>query len=127
VDFGAPPVVLDGCNFTPATHPSATRALDCAASRSDPEVPRSETLRVLEVGADARDRELVNLWRLLPRSERYSFIFQGNAQVLDHILVSPGLRRDGRPDFDAVHINTEFSDQASDHDPPITRLRLEGP
>jgi len=87
----------------------------------------SETLRVLEVGADARDRELVNLWRLLPRSERYSFIFQGNAQVLDHILVSPGLRRDGRPDFDAVHINTEFSDQASDHDPPITRLRLKGP
>jgi len=85
----------------------------------------SETLRVLEEGANAGDRELVNLWRLLPRAERYSFIFQGNAQVLDHILVSPGLLLAGRPDFDAVHVNAEFSDQASDHDPPITRLRLD--
>lgn len=84
----------------------------------------SETLRVLEKGDDSASRELVNLWRLLPRSERYTFIFQGNAQVLDHILVSPGLRSAGRPDFDAVHINAEFSDQASDHDPPITRLRI---
>ncbi len=86
----------------------------------------SETLRVIEEGDEpGGDRELVNLWRLLPQRERYSFIFQGNAQVLDHILVSPGLLSAGRPDFDAVHINSEFFDQASDHDPPITRLRLE--
>jgi len=86
----------------------------------------SETLRVLEEGDDPPgNRELVNLWRLLPQSDRYSFIFQGNAQVLDHILVSPALLFAGRPDYDAVHINAEFSDQASDHDPPITRLRLD--
>ena len=85
----------------------------------------SETLRVLERGADDRGFELVNLWRLLPREERYSYIFQGNAQVLDHILVSPALLIQSRPpgpDLDAVHINAEFSDQASDHDPPITRF-----
>lgn len=64
--------------------------------------------------------------RLLPQSERYSYIFQGNAQVLDHILVSPALFVGGRPDFDAVHINAEFEDQASDHDPPITRLHVTG-
>ena len=85
----------------------------------------SETLRVLEEGPTAGNRELANLWRLLPQSERYSYIFQGNAQVLDHILVSPALFADG-PDFDAVHINAEFADQASDHDPPITRLRVNG-
>ena len=28
-------------------------------------------------------------------------------------------------DFDPVHINTEFSDQASDHDPPIVRFTLD--
>jgi predicted extracellular nuclease len=86
----------------------------------------SETVRVLEHGADPRDRELVDLWHLLPRDQRYSYIFEGNAQVLDHILVSPALLRGGRPDFEPVHINTEFSDQVSDHDPPIVRLRLDG-
>jgi uncharacterized protein len=38
--------------------------------------------------------------------------------------VSPALRRRGRPDFEPVHINTEFADQVSDHDPPIVRFRL---
>ena len=84
----------------------------------------SETLRVVEEGTTPRSQELVNLWSLLPRRERYSYIFQGNAQVLDHILVSPSLRRDGRPDFEPVHINAEFADQASDHDPPIVRFEL---
>ena len=84
----------------------------------------SETLRVVERGSSPRSRELVNLWRLLPRRQRYSYIFQGNAQVLDHILVSPALLRRGRPDFEPVHINTEFADQVSDHDPPIVRFRL---
>ncbi|HYI18359.1 MAG TPA: lamin tail domain-containing protein [Solirubrobacteraceae bacterium] len=86
----------------------------------------SETLRVVEQGPSTRSSpELVNLWRLLPRSERYSYIFQGNAQTLDHILVSPALLFAGRPDLDVVHMNTEFNDQASDHDPPITRLELD--
>jgi predicted extracellular nuclease len=73
-----------------------------------------------------RRQELVNLWSLLPRRERYSYIFQGNAQTLDHILVSPALLLRGRPDFEPVHINAEFSDQASDHDPPIVRFELDG-
>ena len=52
----------------------------------------SETLRVVEQGpSTSSGPELVNLWSLLPRSERYSYIFQGNAQTLDHILVSPAL------------------------------------
>ena len=84
----------------------------------------SETLRLVERGTSARSRELVNLWRLLPRRQRYSYIFQGNGQVLDHILVSPALLRRGRPDFEPVHINTEFADQVSDHDPPIVRFSL---
>ena len=86
----------------------------------------SETRARARAGVDTSDRELVDLWRELPRSERYSYVFEGNAQVLDHILVSPGLLHDGEPDFDSVHINAEFADQASDHDPPITRLDVHG-
>ena len=67
----------------------------------------------------------MNLWRLLPRAERYSYIFQGNAPG-----PGPHPRQPvrccvrGRPDFEPVHINTEFADQASDHDPPIVRFEL---
>ncbi|MCX5201989.1 endonuclease/exonuclease/phosphatase family protein [Streptomyces sp. NBC_00237] len=56
----------------------------------------------------------------LPRSERYSYVFQGNAQVLDQILTSPAID-DFR--YDSVHINAEFADQNSDHDPQVLRFR----
>ncbi|MET7621649.1 endonuclease/exonuclease/phosphatase [Streptomyces sp. NPDC005408] len=56
----------------------------------------------------------------LPRSERYSYVYQGNSQVLDQILTSPAV-----DDFayDSVHINAEFADQNSDHDPQVLRFR----
>jgi predicted extracellular nuclease len=53
---------------------------------------------------------------LLTPSERYSFIFDGNSQQLDHILVSDNLRS-AVFGFDFVHVNVEFADQVSDHDP----------
>lgn len=65
-------------------------------------------------------RALKDLVLTLRPSERYSYVFQGNSQVLDHILVSPSL---GSPDYDVVHINSEFADQASDHDPQVVRVR----
>ena len=82
----------------------------------------SETVKVLQRGADEEGLELVDLWHFVPQDERYSYVFQGNGQILDHILVSPTLLLEGRPDLDSVHINAEFEDQASDHDPPITRF-----
>ncbi len=57
----------------------------------------------------------------LPRSERYSYVYQGNSQVLDQILTSPGVG-DGFS-YDSVHINAEFADQNSDHDPQVLRFK----
>ncbi|MGP4018402.1 endonuclease/exonuclease/phosphatase family protein [Saccharopolyspora sp. 5N708] len=62
---------------------------------------------------------LVPLAEGLPPVERYSYVFEGNSQQLDHILVSPSITAD----YDIVHINAEFADQASDHDPQITRIQ----
>ncbi|MFG2499671.1 endonuclease/exonuclease/phosphatase family protein [Streptomyces sp. NPDC048441] len=59
----------------------------------------------------------------LPRSERYSYVYQGNSQVLDQILTSPGVRAGGGFAFDSVHINAEFAEQNSDHDPQVLRFR----
>ncbi|MEM6582386.1 MAG: hypothetical protein AAF699_13995, partial [Pseudomonadota bacterium] len=68
---------------------------------------------------------LSNLTNSLADNERYSFIFQGNSQSLDHILVSDALVEDA--EFDIVHTNTEFAEtsmRASDHDPLIVALSL---
>ncbi|MFB9726769.1 endonuclease/exonuclease/phosphatase family protein [Haloechinothrix salitolerans] len=59
----------------------------------------------------------------LPSEDQYTYIYEGRSQVLDHILVSPAL---DDADIDVVHINAEFQDQASDHDPLVTRLRPAG-
>ncbi|WP_369197757.1 endonuclease/exonuclease/phosphatase family protein [Streptomyces djakartensis] len=67
--------------------------------------------------------ELWSAIKSLPRSERYSYVYQGNSQVLDQILVSPSIRRGCDLEYDSVHINAEFNDQISDHDPQILRFR----
>jgi uncharacterized protein len=69
------------------------------------------------------DGELWSAIKSLPRSERYTYDYQGNQQVLDQILISPAIRRGCGFDYDSVHINSEFADQISDHDPQILRFR----
>lgn len=59
----------------------------------------------------------------LPAGEQYSYVYDGNSQTLDHILTSPAV---SRFDYDVVHINAEFADQASDHDPQIVRIDVKG-
>ncbi|WP_405724876.1 lamin tail domain-containing protein [Streptomyces sp. NBC_01537] len=62
---------------------------------------------------------LTDLINTLPVSERYSYVYDGNSQTLDHILTSPSITH---YDYDVVHINSEFADQASDHDPQVVRI-----
>ncbi|MGN6131391.1 MAG: lamin tail domain-containing protein [Nocardioidaceae bacterium] len=64
---------------------------------------------------------LTDLPRTLPAPERYTYVYEGNSQVLDHILLSPGLVAQ-RYAYDVVHVNAEFADQLSDHDPQVVRL-----
>lgn len=75
----------------------------------------SETTKALTDGG-----ALFPAIKSLPRSERYSYVYQGNSQVLDQILTSPSIRDFS---YDSVHINAEFSDQNSDHDPQVLRFR----
>lgn len=82
-----------------------------------------DAVGVLEAGDVFAD-----LHRLLPETERYSYMFDGNLQAIDHMLVTGGLR-DGAS-FDAVHINAEQADdanRATDHDPILGRFFIEHP
>jgi len=62
---------------------------------------------------------LTDLITRLPVGERYSYVFDGNSQTLDHVLTSSSVIL---PQYDVVHINAEFADQASDHDPQVVRF-----
>jgi uncharacterized protein len=81
----------------------------------------SRTIEILE------GNELTTLMRILPPTERYSYVFEGNSQVLDQILVSDAIFKRS-PAYDVVHVNSEFADarQASDHDPQVAYLRPKG-
>ena len=105
-----------------------------------------ETLRHGRQPADGAAREpgRVLLWHAfdaLPLSERYTYIFNGGSQTLDHLLLTPGLT----PDFGGMaiaHINADFpiaqpggtegvpGDSAvygsSDHDPLVLTVRPGG-
>ena len=71
---------------------------------------------------------LTNLHSLLPEEERYSYLFDGNLQAIDHILVTGGLTAGAS--FDAVHINAEQTSgtpRGTDHDPVLARLFIKAP
>jgi predicted extracellular nuclease len=75
----------------------------------------------------------VNLFEAhLPRSDRYTYIYNGQSDALDHFVMTPGLDRyfkSGGP----VHLNADFPDprapdrtshRSSDHDPIFVRFSL---
>jgi predicted extracellular nuclease len=88
----------------------------------------SDTLETLADGGDGT-AELTNLIDVLATGEDpYTFIFNGNSQVLDHILVSDNLMdKPNAPAIDIVHTNLDFGfpiDNASDHDPVVALIDM---
>lgn len=66
----------------------------------------------------------------LPRDAEYSFIFDGNSQMLDQYFVTDNLKRGTK--FDVVHLNVDFPRRsvdttASDHEPLVASFRLRRP
>ncbi len=76
----------------------------------------SPPLSVLEAAG------LNTLIERLPPNQRYSYNYQGNAQSLDHILVSNSVLNSFDIQYEVVHVNSEFTDQVSDHDPEVVRF-----
>jgi len=77
---------------------------------------------------------LTNLLNLEKNDERFTFIFDSNSQVLDHMLVSPALY-DLFVAVDILHFNSSFPSnldenasttlRSSDHDPLEGRFNIE--
>ncbi|MGH3444155.1 MAG: endonuclease/exonuclease/phosphatase family protein, partial [Nocardioidaceae bacterium] len=78
----------------------------------------STTLQIMDGSGPTA---LTDLPATLPLPERYTYVYEGNSEVLDHILLSPSLA-DAKHAYDIVHVNAEFADQISDHDPQVVTL-----
>lgn len=68
---------------------------------------------------------MTNMINKVEEKDRYTYLYQGNSQVLDHILVSNNLVKN--TEIDILHINADFTDmagRASDHDPVMVQIDL---
>jgi predicted extracellular nuclease len=96
------------------------------------ELAQNLTRRRSKLGLEGRQGPVVlNLIEKTQEEDRYSYIFEGNAQALDHCFVTPDLFQNA--EFDIVHVNTGFHrdnelslqrNVASDHEPILARFRL---
>jgi len=86
---------------------------------------------VVAASADLVDPDFSNLAQLLPAGQRYSYVFQGDSQALDHMLASEAaLPRVTR--FAYARFNSDFAEalrndgsrpeRISDHDVPVAYL-----
>ncbi|WP_405106541.1 S-layer homology domain-containing protein [Paenibacillus sp. FSL K6-1217] len=72
-----------------------------------------------------KGNELDNLIDKLPLNEQYTYTYDGNSQVLDHILASKNIAESA--EVDVVHLNADFPasrGRASDHDPVVAQFDL---
>ncbi len=92
--------------------------------------------QVVLASPDLVNPDLADLNDDLPRTERYSYVFGGDAQVLDHVMVNPAMhRRETR--YAIAHNDADFPESlaadasrpesASDHDMPVAFFKLSGP
>jgi hypothetical protein len=107
------------------------------ASRSQSSAPERCLWRASSSGAGGRSPRPANHFnskggddplfgRFQPRIRRTEVQHhQQAAIVLDQILVTPKLFR-GFRGYDSVHVNAEFHDQDSDHDPQLARFKVGG-
>ncbi len=72
-----------------------------------------------------------NALNMADRDDRYSFIFNGNSQLIDHAFVTDSLNR-ADTKLDIVHTNVDFARTdntvtASDHDPLVVKFKIAAP
>jgi hypothetical protein len=76
----------------------------------------SPALSILKTGtADGTGTPtLTDLITTLPKDQQYTYDYEGVSEVLDHILVTSGIKD---YTYQVTHLNSEYANQVSDHDP----------
>jgi len=84
------------------------------------DVAGSQTMESLKGG------HLTDLVGTLPESDQYTYVFNGQSEAIDHIVVSPGLVG-MMAGVDVVHGHAELIGAPTDHDPVVARFTLPSP
>ncbi len=131
---------LFGAIQPPVRHSEAQRTLQAAAVRRwvDQLFERNADARVIVLGdlnetsdrppvltlshSDDPARRLHDLALRLPAGDRYSFVFQGQSLLLDHVLVSESLEENAEIVIVRCCAESAANLQASDHDPIWVQL-----
>ena len=92
------------------------------ATVTDYDVPGTDPIEATAIYVPGGAPVLNDLQDTLPEDQRFDYVFEGNAETLDHMLVSDALTPGA--EFQPVHINSEFFDQTSDHDPLVSRFAI---
>ncbi len=89
---------------------------------------------VMNPSEDLLDGELVDLVDLIDKKDRYSYSFDGNAQVLDHFIINNAFRKNILG-FKYARINSDFPEsyrknpnrveRFSDHDAPVAYFSID--
>lgn len=89
---------------------------------------------VLNPSGDLVNPDMINLVDVIDKKQRYSYTYDGNAQTLDHILITDNLQKNIRG-FGFVRVNADFPEiyrndgsrpeRFSDHDPAIAYFSLD--
>ncbi|MFL6466525.1 MAG: endonuclease/exonuclease/phosphatase family protein, partial [Pyrinomonadaceae bacterium] len=89
---------------------------------------------VLMPSEDLVTRDLIDLVDAIAVGQRYSYVFDGNAQVLDHVIINEPLRKHING-FGFIRINADFpestrnddsrAERYSDHDPAVAYFSLD--
>lgn len=87
----------------------------------------TDDMTVILPGTDDGKAIMKSLLNEIEDDNRYSYIFDGNSQVLDHMFATRSLLEGA--EFDIVHINVDFSRlrldiTASDHEPLVGRFNF---
>ncbi|WP_064614671.1 endonuclease/exonuclease/phosphatase family protein [Streptobacillus moniliformis] len=70
--------------------------------------------------------ELVDVISLLPKNERYTYVYQGASQTLDNIMINKKYK--DNVNIDVIRVNSEFLKEQgsfSDHDPIFIQFKVD--
>ena len=98
-------------------------------------VPRPGDQVVVEESPDLVDPNFRNLTDILPADQRYTFIFEGTPQALDHVLVNTvadryrqryAIARSNADFYETLAADTTRPERNSDHDSPVAYFAFPG-
>ena len=76
---------------------------------------------VMNPSEDLVNPDMINLVNVIKADQRYSYVFDGNAQVLDHIVISESLKKHVKG-FGYVRLNADFPETYRNDDTRVERF-----